>query len=164
MLLIHHWVELLVGFTLSIEYHKGWDNAASDSLSQVTSAKRCNEHRGEKGYPLREEKADAIPRSPLPLPHTGWWIERSFAVCSPQGSINVTEMLDTKVSSELCTYYRTGSGSPTWLHRCRKQLATVNNASNTKELEPKCQCSPSLPLLLWSCYTWISQALRWLWS
>ena len=36
MFLINHWVELLVGFTLSIEYHKGWDNTASDSLSQVT--------------------------------------------------------------------------------------------------------------------------------
>ena len=33
----HHQVESLVGFTFSIEYHKGWDNAAADALSQVTS-------------------------------------------------------------------------------------------------------------------------------
>ena len=33
----HHWVESLVGFAFNIEYHKGWDNAAADALSQVTS-------------------------------------------------------------------------------------------------------------------------------
>ena len=33
----HHWVESLVGFTFSIEYHKWWDNAAADALSQITS-------------------------------------------------------------------------------------------------------------------------------
>ena len=32
----HHWVESLVGFTFSIEYHKGWDSAAADALSWVT--------------------------------------------------------------------------------------------------------------------------------
>ena len=32
----HHWVESLMGFTFSIEYHKGCDNAAADALSQVT--------------------------------------------------------------------------------------------------------------------------------
>ena len=29
------WVESLVGFTFSIEYHKGWDNAAADAQRQV---------------------------------------------------------------------------------------------------------------------------------
>ena len=33
----HCWVESLAGFTFSIEYHKGWENAATDALSQVTS-------------------------------------------------------------------------------------------------------------------------------
>ena len=33
----HHWVESLVRFTFSIEYQKGWDNAAMDALSQVTT-------------------------------------------------------------------------------------------------------------------------------
>ena len=33
----HHWEESLAGFTLSIEYQKEWDNAATDALSQVTS-------------------------------------------------------------------------------------------------------------------------------
>ena len=33
----HHWVELLVRFTFSIEYQKGWNNADMDALSQVTS-------------------------------------------------------------------------------------------------------------------------------
>ena len=37
-LLTHYsWVESLVGFTFSIEYHRGQDNAATDALSQVTS-------------------------------------------------------------------------------------------------------------------------------
>ena len=34
---LHCWVELLARFTLSIEYCKGWDNAATDALSQVMS-------------------------------------------------------------------------------------------------------------------------------
>ena len=33
----HCWVESLIGFTFSIEYEKGWDNAAAVALSQVTS-------------------------------------------------------------------------------------------------------------------------------
>ena len=32
----HCWIELLVRFTFSIKYQKGWDNAAIDALSQVT--------------------------------------------------------------------------------------------------------------------------------
>ena len=32
----HWWVELLAGFTFSIEYQKGRDNATTDALSQVT--------------------------------------------------------------------------------------------------------------------------------
>ena len=32
----HCWVELLTGFTFSLEYQKGWDNAATDVLSWVT--------------------------------------------------------------------------------------------------------------------------------
>ena len=30
------WVESLTWFTFSIEYQKGWDNAAADALSEVT--------------------------------------------------------------------------------------------------------------------------------
>ena len=53
-----HWcVELLVKFTFSIEYQKQWDNAATVALSQVT---------------LMPEEANALPRSPLPSPHTNW--------------------------------------------------------------------------------------------
>ena len=33
----HCWVGSLSGFTFCIEYQKGWDNAAADALSQVTS-------------------------------------------------------------------------------------------------------------------------------
>ena len=33
----HCWVELLARFTFTIEYQKGWDNAAADALVQVTS-------------------------------------------------------------------------------------------------------------------------------
>ena len=33
----HHWVELLARFTFSSRYQEGWDNAAAEALSQVTS-------------------------------------------------------------------------------------------------------------------------------
>ena len=33
----HYWVELLAGFTFSIEYQKGKDNAVADALIHVTS-------------------------------------------------------------------------------------------------------------------------------
>ena len=33
----HWWVESFARFTLSIEYQKGWDNVATDAMSQVTS-------------------------------------------------------------------------------------------------------------------------------
>ena len=33
----HHWVELLAGFTFSIEYQKGRDNAVADAPSHVVS-------------------------------------------------------------------------------------------------------------------------------
>ena len=78
--------------------------------------------------------------------------------------MDVTEMLETRVSSKLCTYYMTSSGGLEWPCRCRRPLAAANDASNMKALMPKHQCSPSLSLLPWSCYTWTSQALRWLWS
>ena len=32
-----YWVESLTGFTFSIKYQKGWDNAATNALSQVTT-------------------------------------------------------------------------------------------------------------------------------
>ena len=32
----HCWVESLVGFTSSIKYQKGWDNVATDALTQIT--------------------------------------------------------------------------------------------------------------------------------
>ena len=67
---------------------------------------------------------------------------------------DVTEMLDTRVSSKCCTYYRTSSGGLTWVCRWRKWLATANDTSNMKALVPKQQCSPSLPPLLWSSYTY----------
>ena len=67
--------------------------------------------------------------------------------------MDVTEMLDTRVSSKHCTCYRTGSGGLACPHRCRKWLATINDASNMKVLVSKHKCSPSLPPLLWSCYT-----------
>ena len=31
------WVESLTGFTFNIAYQKGWDNAATDALSHITS-------------------------------------------------------------------------------------------------------------------------------
>ena len=32
----HCWIESHAGFTFSIKYHKGWDNATADALNQVT--------------------------------------------------------------------------------------------------------------------------------
>ena len=134
--------------------------------SEASDGRQC-EHGGRKGYPLRVEKADTLPRSPLPSPHTGWWVERSFAVCSPDSPLSgCHEWMSQRcwTPGSAVTYCRTSSGGPAWPHRCRKWLATVNDASNMKVLEPKHQCRPSLPLLPWSCYTWISQVLRWLQS
>ena len=42
-----------------------------------------------------------------------------------------------------CTYYKTGSGGPTWLGRYRRQLTTVSDASDMKTLVEKYQCNPS---------------------
>ena len=61
--------------------------------------------------------------------------------------MDATEKPDTRISSECCTYYKTSSGGPGWPHRCRRWLATANNASNMEALMPKHQCNPSLPLL-----------------
>ena len=48
--------------------------------------------------------------------------------------MDVTEILATRVSSKLCTYYRTSLYGPAWPCQCRKQLVTVNDASKTKVL------------------------------
>ena len=149
----HRWVESLVGFSFSIEYQKGWDNAAADSLSWVTlkldvetvksildrvtvgtiggvdahdpAVAESNEEIHKQvwpptrkiqylrlwlsGFPTRKyriwsiclemtwtlrrerlffdsKKADALPGSPLPSPHTSWQVGRSFAVGSPHSS------------------------------------------------------------------------------
>ena len=37
----HHWVGSLAGFTFSIEYQKGRDNAVADTLSHVASKAEC---------------------------------------------------------------------------------------------------------------------------
>ena len=66
--------------------------------------------------------------------------------------MDVIDMLDTRISSKPCAYYRTSSGGPAWPCRCRKQLVTANDVSNMRALMLKHQCSPSLPLVLWSCY------------
>ena len=78
--------------------------------------------------------------------------------------MDVNEMLHTRVKSEQCTYYMTGSGGQEWLHRCRRWSATVGNVSSMKALKPKPQCDQSLLLHLWSCYTLTLPALRQLWS
>ena len=106
--------------------------------------------------------------APLPSPHTGWQVGRSFVVHSPHGSLSdCHEWMSPRcwtprsTANSVPTIGLVSSG-PVWPCRCRKQLAAANSASNTKALKPKHQCTPSLPLLLWSCYAWISQALRWL--
>ena len=121
-------------------------------------------------YPLRIEEADTLPRSPLPSPHTNWWVWWGFVVCSLLGSsISCHEWMSARcwthrVSNELCTCYVTGSGGQEWPHKCRRWSATVSNVSNMKVLIPKPQCNPSLLLLLWSCYTLTLPVLRQLWS
>ena len=78
--------------------------------------------------------------------------------------MDVTKMLETRVSSELCTCYMTSSGGQEWCHRCRRQSVTVSDASSMKALMPKSQYDQSLLLLLWSCYTLTLPVLRQLWS
>ena len=67
--------------------------------------------------------------------------------------MDVTQLLDTRVSSKLCTWYMTSSDCPECLCRCKRWSATVSDASSMKALLPKPQCNPSLLLLLWSCHT-----------
>ena len=60
------------------------------------------------GHPSKAEKANALSRSPLSLPHTGW----RAGVCSPQGS---------------------SSGYHEWMsHRCWTPESTVNAAPTTR--------------------------------
>ena len=40
-----------------------------------------------RNYPLRVEEANTLPESPLPSSNTNRGVERSFAVCSPHGSL-----------------------------------------------------------------------------
>ena len=42
----HHWVESLVRFTFTIEYQKGQDNAATDTLSHIEARYRNHVHPG----------------------------------------------------------------------------------------------------------------------
>ena len=68
--------------------HNWMDFQLESRRSEASTGWWC-EHRGGKSYPLRAEKADALPRSSLPLPHTGWLVGRSFAIHSPHGSFSV---------------------------------------------------------------------------
>ena len=57
----------------------------------VQDLKHCwmmAKHWGGKSYPSREEKAGALPGSPLPLPYTSWQIGRSFVVHGPHGLLS----------------------------------------------------------------------------
>ena len=233
----HCWVESLVTFSFSIEYQKGWDNAAVDALGQVTlkldaetmksilngvtigMTERADAHdlvvaeadeeinkqvqeivalartaqvhvnlhvtdwvTNQKEDPihkdlkhllgddtntnegktiLQEWKKLMLYQGALYHCHTSLLEE---VLWSPQlikllSWMDVTKMLDTRVISELCTYYMTGSGALEWPCTCRRPLVAANSASNTKILMIKCQCTLSLSLLPWSCYTWTSQAL-----
>ena len=40
-------------------------------------------------YFPRAEKANTVPRSPLPSSHTKWEVGRSFAIHSPNGSLGI---------------------------------------------------------------------------
>ena len=63
--------------------------------------------------------------------------------------MDVTEMLDTRISNELCTCHMTSSSGLEWPCRCRRPLVAANSASNRKALMLWCQCSLSLSLLPW---------------
>ena len=159
------WVESLARFTFSIEYQKGWDNAVTHALNQVTlkldtetvksiwdgvtmeTIGRVDAHDpvvaesdeevhnqvwetavlaravhacvnlyvddwvatqqedsilktvikwicwemmwalGRERPSFESRKNDALPRGPLPSPHTGWWVRRGFAVHGPHSSL-----------------------------------------------------------------------------
>ena len=141
-----------------------------ESTGSEASARRHHEHRGGKGYPWERKKltlyqgalyhchtlADKLEEVLQFVVPTAHWVAAMNGChwdAGRQGQQQILYLLqDCFWPPSMATC------------RCRKWLATANNASNMKALKPKHQCSPSLPLLLWSCYTWISQALRWLWS
>ena len=73
-------------------------------------------------------------------------------------------MLDTKANSRHCACYMASSSGPAWPLRCRRWLAAMGNASNTKAFVPKPQCDWSLLPHLWSCCMLTLPALRQWWS
>ena len=74
--------------------------------------------------------------------------------------MDVTEILDTRVSRKCCASYMTSSGGQEWPLRCRRWSATVSDASSMNAFVLKLQCNPSLLLHLWSCYMLTLPALR----
>ena len=78
--------------------------------------------------------------------------------------MDVTKMMDTRVSSGCCACCMTSSGGQEWPNRCRGQSATASDASSMNAVMPKPQCNPSLLLHLWSCYMLTLPALRQWWS
>ena len=65
-----------------IEWISGW------KVWYLTPAGRwCKYWRG-KNYSPRPEEANALPRSPLPLPHPHWQIGQCFVIHSLQGSLS----------------------------------------------------------------------------
>ena len=113
-------------------------------------------------YPLRAEEDNALPRSPLPLPHTNWQV-RSFVVHSPHHSLSSCHewmwlRCWTLGSAANSTCYMTSSGGlQEWLHRCRGQLATVSKASSMKAL-----CKS--PKVNHHCYCTFGVATHWLYQ
>ena len=59
-----------------------------ESTGSEASALRHFEHGRGKGCPSKQKKGDILPWSPLPLPHTVWWVGRCFVVCSPHSSLS----------------------------------------------------------------------------
>ena len=79
--------------------------------------------------------------------------------------MDVSKILDTRISNEHCACYMTGSGGQAWLCRCRRQSEAASDASSMKAVILKPQCDQSFLPHLWSCCMLPLPALRpqWRW-
>ena len=129
----------------------------SESTGSEASIERWHRHWRGCGHPLGVEEAHTLPRCPLSMPYASQRAGRSNAVCGPHSSSNCChEWMSLRCWRPGSVTNSVPTTSPVLVarngHRCRRPLAAVNDATNMTAFVPKCQCRPSLSLLLWSCY------------
>ena len=141
----------------AIEWISNWKSAGSE-----TPAGRWCKYWGGKNYPLRVEEADVLPRSPLPLPHTNWWVG-SFAFHSPHGSSGSCHEWMSLV------YWMPGSAVNSTFATCLVLVAQNGHtdAESNQQLwamHPAWMHSYQSPIVTHHCYCSFGVATHWLYQ